>query len=146
VPYAVAISSVLTSFVPRTAERYGCNARRGLLTLRQQRSPIRSATSTTVAGRSRSISCAYTVFTDLIVAERSVIVPYPAPSAFVTSQISPDSRAIWSVEGAGNVSDGDMPASRAATKANGLKDEPDCRPVPPIAVARLTRPASRSRQ
>ena len=75
VPYAELISSVLTSFVPRTADRYGSSGRFGSETRWQHRIPIRLATSTTVCAPSSSISCAYTVFTEEIVACSKVRLP-----------------------------------------------------------------------
>ena len=75
VPYAELISSVLTSFVPSTAERYGSSGRFGSETRWQQRIPIRLATSTTVCAPSSLISCAYTVLTEEIVACSSVRLP-----------------------------------------------------------------------
>ena len=44
--------------------------------------------------------------------------------------------SIWL--GAGKVCRGLMPFSMAATRANGLNEEPACRPVPPRPVARFT--------
>ena len=75
VPYALAISSVFASFEPRTADMYGKSGVFGVETFGQHRIPIRSAVSTTAWGVSRSISCAYTVFTEYTVAERRLIVP-----------------------------------------------------------------------
>ena len=61
-------------------------------------------------------------------------------SAFVTCHTSPLSSGISIEDGAENTVLGEMPFSSAATRANGLNDEPACRPVLP-PVARFTRPS-----
>ncbi len=47
----------------------------GSVVARQHRMPMRVAVSTSLSGPSRSISCAYTVLTELIVASSSVRLP-----------------------------------------------------------------------
>ena len=77
--------------------------------------------------------------TEWIVASSRVRLPYPLPSAFVTDHPCPPDIGIRIEDGAGKTVEGEMPFSRAATRANGLKEDPDCRPVPPSPVARFTR-------
>ena len=93
VPYAEAISSVLTSFTPSTAEGTAASGPFGSVVRGQHRIPIRMATSTSAAapayGSPSPITesrFAYATLTELIVALSSEIVPYPPPSALCGSQ------------------------------------------------------------
>src|SRR5918996_1182591 len=140
VPNPEAISSVLTSFTPRTADGTGASGVFGSVVRGQHRIPMRTAASTVRSAPTYAfpppISAsrfAYAMLTEFRVALSSVIVPYPLPSAFLGRQNVPS----WS----GMLADDPFsvvfrvrPLSSAATRANGLNAEPACRPVlPPVA-------------
>ena len=93
---------------------------------------MRLATSTTVCAPSWLISCAYTVFTDEIVACLQRQAPV---AARLGVRDVPHRRrcpsGISIEDGAANTVLGEMPFSSAATSANGLNDEPAWRPRAP---------------
>src|SRR5262245_25581421 len=150
VPYADAISSVLTSFTPSTAAGTAARGPFGSLVRGQQRIPMRVAASTRSAAPAYGSPApmiesrlAYATLTELMVALSSEIVPYPPPSAFCGSQYVPFCSRMWALDpfsGWVRV----IPCSSAATRANGLNAEPAWRPVLP-PVARLMRAKRSSR-
>jgi hypothetical protein len=151
VPYAVAISRVFTCSAPRTADGTVCSGVPTPARSSEWRfTPSSLATATIFFApahgspfpRSRTI-CAYTTFTESMVACSTVRFPDPDPSKLVTPHTGssaarhPGGRAMPMEGGAGYVFSGAIPFIRAATRANGLNVEPAWRPVTP-PVARLT--------
>ena len=80
VAYAFVISSGVTACVPSVIEHTGSSG--DLI-------PIRPATSTIAFGVTADATCAYTVFTECVVAESSVNVPLSESLAFESSHGAP---------------------------------------------------------